>query len=213
MRFSCAPLLAALCLSLSLTAWAWDAARIQQQAALLPTAAQQLTRQLLVLVEGQQGAPVLQQLEQVNRFFNQRVVWRDDQSIWAQVDYWAAPLEMFAKGAGDCEDLAMGKYFSLLGLGVAESSLRLVYVRAQWEGRPQAHMVLAWYATPDAEPYILDNLNPKLLKASERPDLQPVFSFNAQGLWQGAGAQAAGNPLTRLTIWRDALARARAEGF
>jgi predicted transglutaminase-like cysteine proteinase len=149
----------------------------------------------------------------VNRFFNQRMAWRDDQSVWGQVDYWAAPLEMFGKGAGDCEDLAMGKYFSLLGLGVAESSLRLVYVRAQWEGRPQAHMVLAWYATPDAEPYILDNLNPKLLKASERPDLQPVFSFNAQGLWQGAGAQAAGNPLTRLTIWRDALARAKAEGF
>jgi predicted transglutaminase-like cysteine proteinase len=213
MRIRTAPLLAGLCLCLSLTAWAWDAARIQQQASALSAATQQLTRQLLQLVEAQQGQPVVQQLEQVNRFFNQRMAWRDDQSVWGQVDYWATPLEMFGKGAGDCEDLAMGKYFSLLGLGVAESSLRLVYVRAQWEGRPQAHMVLAWYATPDAEPYILDNLNPKLLKASERPDLQPVFSFNAQGLWQGAGAQAAGNPLTRLTIWRDALARAKAEGF
>jgi len=213
MRIRTAPLLAGLCLCLSLTAWAWDAARIQQQASALSAATQQLTRQLLQLVEAQQGQPVMQQLEQVNRFFNQRMAWRDDQSVWSQVDYWATPLEMFGKGAGDCEDLAMGKYFSLLGLGVAESSLRLVYVRAQWEGRPQAHMVLAWYATPDAEPYILDNLNPKLLKASERPDLQPVFSFNAQGLWQGAGAQAAGNPLTRLTIWRDALARAKAEGF
>ncbi len=53
-------------------------------------------------------------------------------------------------------------------------------------------------------------------RASERPDLAPVFSFNAQGLWQGpsaTGMQSAGNPLSRLTIWRDALQRARAEGF
>jgi predicted transglutaminase-like cysteine proteinase len=170
MRIRTAPLLAGLCLCLSLTAWAWDAARIQQQASALSAATQQLTRQLLQLVEAQQGQPVMQQLEQVNRFFNQRVAWRDDQSVWGQVDYWAAPLEMFGKGAGDCEDLAMGKYFSLLGLGVAEASLRLVYVRAQWEGRPQAHMVLAWYATPDAEPYILYHLSPLNLNRRYPPD-------------------------------------------
>lgn len=213
MRF----LLLALCLS-AIPAWAWDAPRIQQQAATLPTAAQLKARALLQLVALQREAAVERQLAAVNDFFNAQVAWRDDREVWGQVDYWASPLEMLAKGAGDCEDLAMGKYFALLGLGLPEASLRLVYVRAQYQGRVQAHMVLAWYAQPDAQPLILDNLDPALRRASERSDLAPVFSFNAQGLWQGGSAgggamQAAGNPLTRLTIWRDALARARAEGF
>lgn len=210
-------LLLALCLSVS-PALAWDALRIQQQAAALPAPAQAKARALLQLVAQQRGAALEAQLAAVNDFFNKQLAWRDDREVWGQVDYWASPLEMLAKGAGDCEDLAMGKYFALLGLGLPEASLRLVYVRAQFQGRVQAHMVLAWYAEPDAQPLILDNLDPQLRRASERSDLAPVFSFNAQGLWQGGSAgggamQAAGNPLTRLTVWRDALARARAEGF
>lgn len=196
-----------------LSATAWDAARIRQQAQALPAPARATLERLLRLVAEEREAPALAQLEQVNRFINTSFEWRDDQQVWGQPDYWAAPLEMLQKGAGDCEDFAMAKYFMLVGLGLPEASLRLVYVRAQWQGRPQAHMVLAWYPEPGAEPWILDNLNPELKRASQRADLQPVFSFNAQGLWQGSGAQSAGNPLTRLTIWRDALARARDEGF
>jgi len=139
MRF----LLLALCLS-AIPAWAWDASRIQQQAATLPTAAQLKARALLQLVAQQREAAVERQLAAVNDFFNAQVAWRDDREVWGQVDYWASPLEMLAKGAGDCEDLAMGKYFALLGLGLPEASLRLVYVRAQYQGRVQAHMVLAW---------------------------------------------------------------------
>jgi hypothetical protein len=43
--------------------------------------------------------------------------------------------------------------------------------------------------------------------------LQPVFSFNSEGLWQGVGGQSAGDPLARLSRWREVLAKARAEGF
>lgn len=196
--------------------WAWDVARIRQQSAGLTAVAQAKVVALLELAEQLRAQPVRAQLERVNGFFNTQLAWRDDQQVWSVVDYWATPLELIGKGAGDCEDLAMAKYFTLLGLGLPEASLRLVYVRAQFQGRPQAHMVLAWYPTPDAEPYILDNIDPVMRRASERPDLAPVFSFNAQGLWQGPSAtsmQSAGNPLTRLTIWRDALSRARAEGF
>ena len=49
--------------------------------------------------------------------------------------------------------------------------------------------------------------------ASLRPDLTPVFSFNGEGLWSGVGATTAGNPLVRLSLWRDLLAKAKAEGF
>lgn len=155
-------------------------------------------------------------LQAINDFFNRRIVFRDDVQVWGQIDYWASPFETMGKGEGDCEDFALAKYFSLRAVGVAASKLRLVYVRAQMGGPGgpvQAHMVLAYYAQPDAEPLILDNLISELRPASRRPDLTPVFSFNAEGLWQGTGAQSAGDPLARLSRWRDALAKARAEGF
>ena len=155
-------------------------------------------------------------LQAINDFFNRRIEFRDDLQVWGQIDYWASPFEMLGKGAGDCEDFALAKYFSLRAVGVAVNKLRLVYVRAELGGPGgpvQAHMVLAYYALPDAEPLILDNLISELRPASRRPDLTPVFSFNAEGLWQGTSAQSAGDPLARLSRWRDVLAKARAEGF
>ena len=74
-------------------------------------------------------------------------------------------------------------------------------------------MVLAYYAQPGAEPLILDNLVGEVRAASRRPDLTPVFSFNSEGLWQGAAGAAAGDPTVRLSRWREVLAKARAEGF
>lgn len=152
----------------------------------------------------------------VNQFFNRRVLFRDDADVWGEHDHWASPLEMLDKGAGDCEDYAIAKYFTLVATGMPASKLRLVYVRAQIGGPggpAQAHMVLAYYAAPSAEPLILDNLIGDVRPASRRPDLTPVFSFNSDGLWQGVGAAAAGDPAARLSRWRDVMAKARAEGF
>jgi predicted transglutaminase-like cysteine proteinase len=155
-------------------------------------------------------------LAAVNDFFNRRIVFASDEEVWGQVDYWASPLEMLDKGRGDCEDYVIGKYFALLALGMPGAKLRLVYVRAQIggpEGIAQAHMVLAYYASPQAEPLVLDSLIGEIRPASRRPDLAPVFSFNGEGLWQGTGARSAGDPVARLSRWREVLAKARAEGF
>lgn len=147
---------------------------------------------------------------------NHRFVLADDRATWGLTDHWATPGELAAAGQGDCEDFAIAKYFSLVALGMPTAKLRLVYVRAQVggpQGVVQAHMVLAYHAAPDAEPLILDNLLSEIRPASRRPDLAPVFSFNGDGLWQGVGSQAAGDPVARLSRWREALAKARAEGF
>lgn len=152
----------------------------------------------------------------VNQFFNRRIYFREDTEVWGQIDYWASPLETIARGQGDCEDYAIAKYFSLLASGVAPGRLRLVYVRAiigPPASPPAAHMVLAYYATPGAEPLVLDNLVPEVLPASRRRDLTPVFSFNTEGLWQGTNGNDAGDPLARLSRWRGVVARAREEGF
>ncbi len=152
-------------------------------------------------------------LKVINTFFNRQVLYRDDRETWGVVDYWASPLESLAKGQGDCEDYAIGKYFSLLAAGVPGVKIRLVYVRAQVGGGIQAHMVLAYYPEPNAEPLILDNLVTEIRPASRRPDLAPVFSFNAEGLWQGVAGASAGDPAARLSRWRDVLAKAKAEGW
>ncbi len=198
---------------LSLWSQALDTQQFLDIAASRSTKALNGARALVQLLEKAQPLDEEARLAAVNDFYNRRIQFRDDQEVWGVVDYWASPLETLEKGRGDCEDYAIAKYFSLLALGVEPARLRLVYVRAMLDGRPQAHMVLAYYAQPQAEPLILDNLQPQIRPASARPDLSPVFSFNSEGLWSGVAGAPAGNPAARLSQWRDALGKARAEGF
>ena len=193
--------------------WAADAQRMAQAAQRLGPRAVAALAQLQNLL--QQGATLDEegQLAAVNGFYNRRIVFAEDSEVWGQADHWASPLEALEKGRGDCEDYAIAKYFSLLSMGMPVARLRLVYVQAQVAGANQAHMVLAYYAQPNAEPLILDNLIGSVRPASRRPDLVPVFSFNSEGLWQGVGTQSAGDPQARLSRWREVLAKARAEGF
>lgn len=171
------------------------------------------------LLDDAKSLPMTEKLKRINEFFNRRIQFGEDQQIWGQSDYWATPLETLGKGSGDCEDFTIAKYFSLINSGVANEQLRLVYVKARIGGPTstvqQAHMVLAFYATPDAEPLVLDNLITDIRPASRRQDLLPVFSFNSQGIWQGAGGGDAQGPAGpgRLSRWQDLLQRARAEGF
>lgn len=116
-------------------------------------------------------------LQGVNDAINTRVRWLDDKVHWGEDDYWATPAESIGSAGGDCEDYAIAKYYLLKELGVPISRLRITYVRAL-SLRGQAHMVLAYYVRPDAEPLILDNLDPKVRPAGERADLEPVYSFN-----------------------------------
>jgi predicted transglutaminase-like cysteine proteinase len=195
---------------------AWDAERMMAAATRISPRAVAGVKALQPLLMQSVGQDEAAQLQAVNQFFNRRIQFRDDTEAWGQVDYWASPLESLDRGQGDCEDYAIAKYFSLLAVGMPVAKLRLVYVRAQIggpNGVVQAHMVLAYYATPGAEPMILDNLITDVRPASRRPDLVPVFSFNSEGLWQGVGPQAAGDPAARLSRWREILVKARAEGF
>ena len=190
-----------------------DALRMAQAARQLGPRAVAALPSLQALLQQGSGGDDEARLEAVNGYFNRRIVFAEDMEVWGVADYWASPLEALEKGRGDCEDYAIAKYFSLLAMGMPAARLRLVYVRAQIGGDSQAHMVLAYYAQPNAEPLILDNLISSVRPASRRPDLVPVFSFNSEGLWQGVGGQSAGDPLARLSRWREVLAKARAEGF
>ncbi|TEW55402.1 hypothetical protein E2R68_06440 [Psychromonas sp. RZ22] len=121
-----------------------------------------------------------QKLQSINQFFNQ-LEFSTDQKIWGENNYWATPLEFIGANAGDCEDFALAKYFSLLELGIKDERLRIVMVKAMMIN--QYHMVLAYYPSPTVEPLILDNLIGEIKVASERKDLIPIYSFNGKQLW------------------------------
>ncbi|WP_298439457.1 transglutaminase-like cysteine peptidase [uncultured Ferrimonas sp.] len=132
-----------------------------------------------LLLTQQQQTPMAK-AEAINTFFNQ-FRFGNDSTIWGQKNYWATPMEFIGLAYGDCEDFALAKYLSLQMLGLAEQSLRLVYVKATQLN--QYHMVVAYYPTPQSEPWILDNLNGNIVKASKRPDLKPIFSFSGDKFW------------------------------
>jgi predicted transglutaminase-like cysteine proteinase len=151
-----------------------------------------------------------EKLTLVNSFFN-RVPWISDPDHWGKADYWATPVEMLASNGGDCEDFAIGKYFTLVALGVPTDKLKITYVKTR-DPNPinQSHMVLAYYAKVDSVPLVLDNLVHEIKSASARPDLTPVYSFNGDGLWlakeRGSGKQVRGGS-SNIGFWRELMAR------
>lgn len=123
-----------------------------------------------------------EKLRLVNDFMHETPFYCDP-VLWCAEDFWAKPVEFLANDGGDCEDFSIAKYFTLKGLGVAAEKLRIVYAVYRRGTFTGAHMVLAYYPTPDGEPLILDNINQSLQPASNRPDLTPIFGFTTQGLW------------------------------
>jgi predicted transglutaminase-like cysteine proteinase len=204
-----------LCAASSLRA-AWDFTTIQQRADKLygpasHDAEQRINGWQQLLIQ-QRNESELAQLNAVNRFFNQQLHYREDIDIWHVIDYWATPIESLRKGEADCEDYAIAKYFTLRHLGVSEEKLRITYVKAIRLNR--AHMVLTWYATPDAIPIVLDSLTDTILPATQRPDLLPVYSFNDSGLWlPGSQNNKRVGDSKRLSRWQDVLEKMREEGF
>ncbi len=149
-------------------------------------------------------------LARVNGFFN-RVSYATDRELWHAEDYWATPAEMLAVDGADCEDYAIAKYFTLKELGVPVSKLRLVYART-WRAADQAHMVLAYYDTPDADPLILDSLESGIERAASRPDLTPVYTFNDEDvlmLRENAPSLRLGSSSNRK--WQELVAHLRRE--
>ncbi|WP_259396259.1 transglutaminase-like cysteine peptidase [Shewanella sp. SG44-6] len=149
----------------------------------------------------------MDRLHLANQFANRRIRFVSDNDHWQKSDYWATPLESLGSKGGDCEDFAIFKYFTLKAMGIDESKMRLMYVRALLINEP--HMVLIYFENPKAMPLVLDNLKTQILPASQRRDLKPVYSFNGQGLWlakaQGLGSNKPTSGGTK--NWTDLINR------
>jgi len=158
------------------------------------------------LIQKDKNSSDLQKLDKVNRFFN-KMEFVNDVYLWGVKDYWATPIEFICQNAGDCEDFAIAKYFTLKAMGVSERKLNVTYVKSLRYN--MHHMVLTYYGKPGAEPLVLDNLSDSIDMASKRNDLIPIFTFNGTGLWlahqRGQGKLAGAS--SRITPWQDLLQR------
>jgi len=149
------------------------------------------------------GSTDMEKLKTVNGFFNGLIQFVNDIDMWGRKDYWATPLEFLSRCAGDCEDFAISKFFTLKAMGMNEEKLNITYVKAlQYNIH---HMVLTYYSQPGAEPLVLDNLIDTINPASKRTDLMPIFSFNGTGLWlakqRGKGKFAGSS--SKVKAWGD----------
>jgi predicted transglutaminase-like cysteine proteinase len=158
------------------------------------------------LILTNQKKSLQEKLKATNDFFNQFIYEHEDK-YQSATDYWKTPEEFIVDGAGDCEDFSIAKYFTLLALGVPVRSLRITYVKSIQLNR--AHMVLAFYPSPEAEPVVLDNLMAEILPSSKRPDLIPVYSFNGEGLWlaKQRGRDKSLGDSSRLSKWQSVIHR------
>jgi len=141
-------------------------------------------------------------LQKVNNFFN-LLRFTDDIKLWGVSNYWATPIEFLGVNAGDCEDFAIAKYFTLLELGVPDEKMRITMVKAVTLN--QYHMVVAYYASPGSIPVILDNIDGNIKPATQRNDLIPVYSFNGKQLWlnKSKGQGVLAGKSERLKQWTD----------
>ncbi|WP_022940778.1 transglutaminase-like cysteine peptidase [Psychromonas hadalis] len=143
-----------------------------------------------------------EQLKNVNNFFN-LLRFTDDIKLWGVSNYWATPIEFLGVNAGDCEDFAIAKYFTLLELGIPDKKMRITMVKAVKLN--QYHMVVAYYETPGSIPLILDNIDGRIKPATQRPDLIPVYSFNGKQLWlnKQKGQDVLAGKSERLKRWTN----------
>lgn len=143
--------------------------------------AQKRLSSLLSLMEELKDKEEIEKVVEINKFFNQ-LQYATDLRIWKTNDYWASRLEFIGKGAGDCEDYAVAKFLTMAQLGVPQKKIFLTYVKAI--NFPQsAHLVVTYYKTPGTIPYVLDNYEKRILPATARKDLIPVYSFTASDLY------------------------------
>lgn len=125
-------------------------------------------------------------MEKVNDFFNQ-TPYASDKTTWGESDYWATRYEFIGKDRADCEDYVIAKYFTLKELGVPTSKLYMTYAKSI--RYKTAHLVLTYYETPKSIPLVLDNYNFKILPATVRDDLIPIYSFSGDELFNAKQAQ------------------------
>ena len=114
-------------------------------------------------------------LEQLNLWANTHIQFKSEAG-----DNWQSLGESMTRGAGDCEDIAIAKYYILKSLGVPEEDLFLVVGKDQ-VARGDHAMLLVHLGN---ENYVLDNFISSVLPAEQfLAAVLPEFAFSGSSSW------------------------------
>ena len=139
--------------------------------------AQARLQQWQQILNHSKGKSEVEQLKLTNDFIN-LIEFIHNPFYQDGLDYRLSPMAFLTLGAGDSEEFSMAKNFTLRKMDIQASRLRLTYTERQSNLTP--HMVLAYYPSADADPLILDYLDKTIRPLSQRQDLRPVYSFDAE---------------------------------
>lgn len=128
-------------------------------------------------VEALKQANVTKKLNATNLEINRRS-YVTDLVNWKQSDFWATPIEFFARN-GDCEDFAISKFFTLLYAGLSNEVMKVVIVDDMNLGI--AHAVFA-IDTPDGI-MILDNQIKAVIRADRIYHYRAIYALDLSGAW------------------------------
>jgi predicted transglutaminase-like cysteine proteinase len=140
--------------------------------------------EFMAIVDGARTLEGRARLGDINRAINLRIKQTSDQALYGAEDVWSSPLATLAKGAGDCEDYAIAKFFALQEAGVAADDLRIVILRDHI--RDEDHAVVA--ARLDGIWLMLDNLHMAMAEDGQlRNYYHPVFLIDHGGVKRYSG--------------------------
>jgi predicted transglutaminase-like cysteine proteinase len=140
---------------------------------------------LLALVDRASTMSRYQQASFVQATINARLVYRLDQDNWGVKDYWASADETIARGAGDCEDLAIVKLQALRLLGFNERDL---YLMAGTRLSGEEHALLL--VRIDGRLWVLEDGLSRVVAAESYHMFRPEVTYGAGWRWAHSAGQS-----------------------
>ena len=132
-------------------------------------------------LETEQNTPLLEKARIVNDLVQAKISYTFDKDIYKVEDYWAAPLETLTKKRGDCEDLALLKYYILRALDVPADRLYIAMVSNNPEKLD--HAVLLMNVAEAGTKFIILDSARKGLAAANESDYVFFSAVNETGFW------------------------------
>jgi hypothetical protein len=155
--------------------------------------------------------PELFRVNKAHYTIHRAIIYRTDMQIYGVEDYWAAPLETLYRRVGDCEDIAILKYFVLLASGVPYEKLKLEYVKTS---QGQGHMVLGYYEPANTkDPLIIDNLRLDPYQKSQATTMgikEFIFSIDLDSMYY-SGIKL--KSTATLTKWMEVIQKAKTDSM
>ena len=138
-----------------------------------------LARKLAASISAARGLSFSARLDAINLAVNRLISYESDFSGYKAIDHWAGPAETLARGRGDCEDFAILKMAALRAAGVPVKSMSLVVLLDRRRGLFHAVLLVS----TDQGRFVLDNLRQAVLRDTDLPDYQPLFSLSESRAW------------------------------